>query len=104
MLALMLILDVTELLFGFSKLRLQHVDSFPIGICFLLEVVVLLCEVHQLLFLPLLLLQELLLLRPLLLYLILVLFKRARLLLLLRLQHHPALHELLLHVFDQLLQ
>ena len=46
MLALMLILDVSELLLGFTKLRLQHLYSFAIGICFLLEVVVLLCKVH----------------------------------------------------------
>ena len=38
------------------------------------------------------------------LYLILVLFECACLFLLLRLEDHPALDELLLHVFDQLLK
>jgi hypothetical protein len=57
MLALMLIFNISELLLSLPELVLQHLDSFPICICLLLQVIILPSEIHQLFLLPLLLLE-----------------------------------------------
>lgn len=100
----MLILDVTQLGLSLIKFLLKHFYGFAVGVCLFLQVVVLSGEIHQLLLLPLLFLEELLLFESLLLDLVLVLFEGACLLLLLGLQGHPTFDELLLHLLDQHLQ
>jgi len=104
MLALMLILQVSYLLFRLIQLLSQHLHGLPILSRLLLEVLVDPLHIQQLLILLLLLLTQLLLLRPLLLDLRLVLSEDLGFLLLFALESHPAADQLLFHFLDELLK